>query len=444
MVNDSETRRVEVELTPIGEPARSPYRDGHGSERRGAVPGVASRVDSGRTSRTTGESSGRTPRSIVVVVVIAIVVLAGSRFLGDTGASGPPVTDESDAAAATPVADGTGESGPESADSGRQAAPRPRGARTNVTLPGPQTGTVTLHPALDGADFRIVGVVGSNTTAEIDVRAEEMVTRNWGAVNLEQFPAVIGEGWIMSLGARSGSVRVLTADGHQSNPRLGGPWSLVPAEGGDRFWRPTDPQSAPFVRFEEVDRAGEPTGTTIETDGVWPAGVDPAGGILTVVQGSTYAIGPDGVELVGEGEMVAVSETHAVLHRCDETLACDLVLVDRSTGADRHIDGGPDVLPAAEFEGFSLRSELAPDGAAVGVVTSDDRGRPTLYMVDTGSGETQTLSEEPESGISWSPDGRFGFFVEAAVLKFYDRVTGTVETAGPDVGAWRTVDVRGR
>ena len=398
------------------------------------------------TSAGAEPSTGR-QRTILVGGVAAILGLAGGWLLGDAAGTGSGTTDDVEVATVTTVVTAGSfdpdESTLEPIDTVRRTTTtRPQRTVTTITLPGPQVGPVDLHPALDGAQFRLVGVTAANTTAEIDVGAATMTKRNWGSVDLEPSTALIGDGWVVATSPNSGTVTLVTGDGDRSNPRIGEGWSLLPIAGGERFWRPVDASFGPVVEFEEVDRSGEPTGSTIETGGLWPAGVDPAGGILTVVQGNTYSVGPSRTELIGDGDMVAVTETHAVLSRCDAGMACGLVLVDRTTARERAIPGTTESASLVPFGFFPARSDVSPDGAALALVEWEDRGRPTLSVVDTRSGSRQMLSQWSESGLAWSPDGRFGFFADGTRLMFYDRVTGEIGDVGDDTGTWRSVDVR--
>jgi len=449
MASDPEPRRVEVELTPTGTgTTRTPRPSDQGREDRDGQPGAGADHDSGVSVRSSldVESIGVPQRTVIVGAVAAILGLAGGWLLGSGAGSGSRATDDSDVASATaPVTDDTFDpdrSTLEPIDSVQPTTTaRPRRTATTITLPGPQVAPVGLHPVLAGHEFRLVGVTGSNTTAELDVDAGTMTTRNWGSVSMEPTATLIGEGWVVAPSPNTGSVTLVTGDGDRSNPPIGEAWSLLAIEGGDRFWRPVDLSFGPFVEFEEVDRSGEPTGPRIDTAGAWPAGVDPAGGILTVVQGNTYSLRPDRTELVGEGDMVAVSETHAVVSRCDATLMCALVLVDRATAEERTIPGSAESRSVAPFGFFPLGNTVSPDGAVLAQVGWTDGGRPTLSVVDIESGSRQVLSERSESGLAWSPDGRFGFFVDGSTLMFYDRVTGEIDDVGDDIGTWRSVDV---
>ncbi|NNE13011.1 MAG: hypothetical protein HKN41_12295 [Ilumatobacter sp.] len=318
-----------------------------------------------------------------------------------------------------------------------------RRTTTTSTIAPPETEPVILNEKLTGSDFRIVGVTRGTTTVEIDVATSTMTTQRWPGLN-QTFTPVLGDGWLVTTSSTSGAMRLITADGTESSPPIGEPWNLLWVEGTDTFWRGVESGFAGgFDRYELVDLSGRPLGPVIDARGTWPAGVDPAGGVLTIDQGRTYSLREGGVEFVGPGELLGISAEYAVLRICDEQLACDLLVVDRVTGEQRPLGVEPDVAPTSPWFFGPSTGSVAPGGGAVSFLAPTERGV-RLVVIDLDTAEVYELVADTggPSGFAWSPDGRFGAFVQGSTPQLFDRETGSVEPLAEGLGAWGAIDVR--
>lgn len=481
----SEAPHVEVELTSqpaarmrrwrrrgdgavdpaAGSPAPAPTPEGRGgtivattttSTATGEPQDDGSVVHSG-----VGPSAGPQRRIVAVGAAAGAVGLALGWLLGGTtgpfdgsAAETPATSDEIGAVTPEATGDSTAEStGDATSDSDDALEPidtvRPtttaRRTTTTSTLAPPATTEVVLDAALAGADFRIVGIVDNTATAEIDVAAGTMTTQKWGVGALDPYGSVVGDGWVAAGNPSNGQMRVVTSDGVISNAGIGDPWSLLWIEGTELFWRGEDgpPWQGGFNVYEQVDLSGEATGPTIEGRGMWPSGVDPAGGIVTTDQGKTYSLREEGVDFIGEGQPLAVSADHAVLRTCDEQLVCGVFVVDRATGERRQVPVDGDRVPGGQFGLGSIPGEITSDGGAASFFAPTERDV-QVVVLDLVTGELRELAPMfgPPVGLAWSPDGRFGVFLDTSTPSLYDRETGEVRALGRDLGRWNSVDVR--
>jgi hypothetical protein len=231
---------------------------------------------------------------------------------------------------------------------------------------------------------------------------------------------------------------------------IGDPWNPLRVPGTDRFWRGVGDGPFGWERYELTDLHGDRVGPVIDGFERWPAGVDPEGGLIAVVQGSTYSVDVDGVALIGRGEAVAVGAGVVVLRVCDDQLQCGLEVVDRATGDARPLEVG-----AEEFE-FPLGDARGWYGFGLGVVSPDDSafvltdpplaGPPRHVLVEIVTGEVVDLGRVdqwngPSSTVAFSPDGRFVLHLASATPTVYDRRTGTSALLAEELGPWSQLAV---
>ena len=441
-------RRRDRDAAPASADAVPPERGRPVAAGPGTEPDVPSTDTVVRTESLVAPEARSPRRAVVVGVGAGVAGLTLGWLLG--GASGS--TEQATTASAPTSVPTDDEASAEATDDAlapiETVRPTPttraRPTPTTRAFPAAETTEVALNPKLAGAAFRIVGVAGSSGTATIDVASGTMTRQDWLVGSIEPFGAVVGDGWFAASNPSSGNVQVFTPDGRQTSPDIGDPWSLLWVEGTDLFWRPTnEPFAAGVGGYELVDLSGDPTGPTIDGRGTWPAGVDPAGGVLTVGQGKTYSLREAGVEFVGSGELVAISADHAALRSCDEQLECGLFVLDRATGERREVPVDPGIVRGTQFFFGPQTGAVAPDGGALSFFAPTDRGI-RLLVVDLGTGAVHELAADigGPAGLSWSPDGRFGVFLLGTRPQLFVRETGEVEPLGDDLGSWRTVEIR--
>jgi hypothetical protein len=174
-----------------------------------------------------------------------------------------------------------------------------------------------------------------------------------------------------------------------------------------------------------------------------PLLADPAGGVLVEVPGGVHQVTADSSTKVTGGRLLAVSATHAIVHECDELLACGYHLVDRATGGRAVIpvseDLGPDPEPRRP-NWPTVAPLLSPDGGAL-IIGFLDRSDPELYqewlgVLDLVTGAFEVLvGMQNITPIAWSPDGSFVFYISGGRLLAFDRVAGDIfEVSGDVIG----------
>lgn len=467
-MDEANQRPIEVELT-AHDPAGAGRRRRFG--RRDAEPAPDTSTDPaphasspGGTGSLVGEGAGIPPveaatthgeppspdtsrRTVTIATAAAVVGLAAGWLLG-TGGSGDPASAPT---VSSPTSD-TAIRVEEPADPALEPidtvrAPtttRPPRTTTTTTEPAAEVGLVSLHPAIAGADVEIVGLVDNVETAVIDAATGEMTSWRWNGY-VDPFTLTVGADWVVVGDQNSGRSRIMTSDGEVSVADLGEVWNLLHVPGTDTFWRGADRdrQTGSFRTFELVDVAGTPTGPVIDVAGNWPFGVDPAGGLITIAQGKSYSIRPEGVEFVVDGELVAISTDVAVARSCDERLACGLVVVDRVTGDQRFVEVPDELLTTTGFSwGPPLQFPISPDGSKVPIVLGRPAG-PDLALIDLLTGDSTLISERTTSfATAWTPDGAALLLVEDGVPLVYDVATRFVEPLGEGLEGWTTIDVR--
>jgi hypothetical protein len=231
---------------------------------------------------------------------------------------------------------------------------------------------------------------------------------------------------------------------------LGTAWELVGVAGSDTFWR-VDKGLTTGRRGSValIDVAGSPLGPVVELS-QFPLLGDPGGGVFVEVAGDTFQVTPDGADRLTTGELLGASAAHAVVHECDDTLACSYRLVDRMTG--ERVD-----IPPAESRGVGTDLNrpwwtpggalLSPDGDALVTLSfeRDDEGRfrESLGVLELTTGEfTEFAVNRDLTPLVWSPDGAFVFYVDGGRLFAFDRAAGDSFDVLPELVGVDTVAIR--
>ena len=319
---------------------------------------------------------------IVVVVVLGLVV---SRLGGDGGPEAAPTT-----TADTTTADTTAERA-----SGTSTIARPNGA-TGVYVPA--------APFVADPGYRVYlfSVNGSESSTSVDLTNGEQTS----LASSRPFVAATDAGprfldW-NEVAAPDGTIWSVDRD------------SLVASSvtGDDRAETGRFPLSTAFVRSDiiGVDGAGRPV----------LRGPDLGG----------YVVDADGrSERIVEGIVLSVSPAAAVIVRCDDAAACELV-----TTAP-----GAVTVPVTATYGrlvYGPRPTISPDGRWLGLQDSRPAttGPRTIVtrLVDLATG---TAIELDSAGVqmylslgalAFSPDSRFCFYVADSGLWAYELATGEV------------------
>jgi hypothetical protein len=302
---------------------------------------------------------------------------------------------------------------------------------TTTTTPESTLELIEIDDRLDGVPVTLVGFDSMGRLVELDLEHANLRRRpDAGRYSIDQPLLAVGDGWVVAPNQNNGRTTVIFDDGTIEGLNVDG-WQLLWVEGTDRFWR-TDTSNAwgTPTRLTEVDISGEPTGATVELPGTaWAFLADPNGGLVVTTSGRTYRVNPDGVELIGNGELLGLSRDVAVLRSCDEQLRCGVSVVDRATGSVRGLPFDASLDPNAVFEstynwGSNRTSPISPDGRWCGVM-APGTGPPEFGLLDLETGEFTALSTDtyPVS-IVWSADSRFAFYLETGVLHARDTTIG--------------------
>lgn len=326
-------------------------------------------------------------RDAVVLLVIAVVgigalVVAGS---GDDGQAGPPPT-----TAAPP------------------ASERPPPTRRPTTTSSPSTSTsvpaaMVPAPLALGEPSGIALLVVADTqtfVADLDVGSRTPLDRQAGSF----FPGttmVARAGGVVVV--TSGRARFLVPPYTDPGVELPGPredGSIFASSHPDRVWMVQGTDSAPVVKEVAVD------GTVTVPEFSLPEVSYPIGaageGVVVVLHGSMYVVGPDGATPLGAGEVLAAGGHTVVAVMCDEEARCSLYAIDVTSGDRRPVR-------AYDSDHFCCSWALSPDGSHMA-----GTGEAGLEIVDLAGGATRSVGFPvdgyyPGSPVSWSADGRFVF-----------------------------------
>ncbi len=424
-----EPQRIEIELTTNAEiQDRTRHRPDQPPAQSDEVVVRSDEVD------PTGWLGSDRGRLVVTATVVGLMALALGWSLGRVGESGDVAT--SSVTAPESTAPGTtvvlvGESLPPPQIT--TTIPKPRPSTTTSTLPDPVSTAIEVDPRLAGVDLTLIGIANGNRVVELDLAAQTRLERSLSLFGGDPSGLIVGDDWLLVGNPATGKSLVVHADGQSEPVDVGDPWQPLWIPGTDRFWRVSDdqPWDQPMT-YVEVDLAGEPTGTTIELPaGSWPILVDHDGGLVVLTVGKNYVISESSVDLIGPGDLLALSGDFSVTRDCDAQLRCGLLVTDRRTGTTRTVQPDPSLgsspmLQAVYGWGANRSSTLSPDGnMCVVIVPSNNTTR--IGLIDLRTGDFVELSSSFYlPSVAWSPDGRFAFFLDEASLRAFDRETQDV------------------
>jgi hypothetical protein len=366
---------------------------------------------------------------VVAGAVIAVVALFVGWALGRSG--GAPAG-EAQPSPSTTEASGLETLAPAIVPSTVPATTRPvqRASPTTTTPPEWETTTVDVDPALAALDVRVV-IVGGGQIVELDTGSGELRSLTTD-IRFTQPPLVnAGEDWILIRNLDSGASQLVRTGELPIGAAVGDAWSMYYQRDTGLFWR----VSPMFMGSEatdvvEIDPEGQQTGRTFQMPaGVWPAGGDPAGGVVVGAPGGTYQVGPDGARRLTTGNLIALSARIALMTECGEDFSdCGVFVLDRASGQRTELD-----LTSSESGDrigvFDLQSAAfwgSPE--LLGAVSPDDRWAPTMIaggsqqfgLFDLTTGEFVPVSPNPPSSIWWTPDGRAAIYAMNNRLMLFD------------------------
>jgi hypothetical protein len=120
-----------------------------------------------------------------------------------------------------------------------------------------------------------------------------------------------------------------------------------------------------------------------------------AEGLIFSAGGRAYLAGPDGVEQLGVGEVLSVTDPYVALLTCDEEVRCAPELLDTRTGQRRSLPAIPYPYP------YGVSVLIAPDGR-VAVIRYDQVEELTVYAASgnvVGSAEGSLAN----GNVRWLP-----------------------------------------
>ena len=149
---------------------------------------------------------------------------------------------------------------------------------------------------------------------------------------------------------------------------------------------------------------------------------------------------------VSTGTVVARGAATVLAVECDPTLVCEHVVVDRATGDHRVVPLDLDGAILEQLGWWGPSEAIAPDGTIALVTITTSRLDPTIaggtiqepsfVAIDlvTGAITPIDIGVQPywASGVTWTADSRYAFFLSEGEVLAYDRATGDVLRAGPD------------
>lgn len=221
-------------------------------------------------------------------------------------------------------------------------------------------------------------------------------------------------------------------EGDVVTPINDGPFSgpMVAGLRPDTLWVPGDRSSGGLPgTYDLFDSLGRPVDGTIRlpknADGA--AGSDGQGGVVAQSAiGGAYAIGPNGVERITTGQLLALGSTTAVADECDDDFVCGVVVIDRLTGertALAQIVLASVVAEPPQTLGLMGRS-VSPNGD-VALMFNKVSGE--MIFVDLVTGEAVPApTPDFESTLVWSADGGAAVYLSDGRLRLYDRSSSSV------------------
>lgn len=449
---DRDEGRIEIELVEDAPPRRWARRDGgvHAAGPTAFPPQPQGGEASGGPDTEAAERGPAGRRATMAIagglgVAGLLVGWVVGRADRDTAAATPAA--ETLVAGTTPrpsFADDPALVEPDAAVISEPAAPRttrPRPSTTTVPLLQEVSPIPGLDPALAGLPYEIVtGDVGGNLRY-LDLATSTLTTVH-SRRGIDTF--YVGDGWvILPNGAPRANV---IYDGDPEPVQV--PfyaWSVMHATGSETLWQPdASLEATQMGTMIEIDETGTPTGREVDLPR-YPTSVDADGTFVVDGPGGVYLVSDRGIARLTAGEIVALGPTIALVHECDPALVCEYATIDRATGA-RH------ALPALSVPNLRIDpvawwtytdEAVSPDGelAMVFATVAPEHGssevtESELVVVDLDSGEMTAMPDiHPQpwmSGVSWTADSRFAFFMSDGEVLAWSRETGEVLRAGHD------------
>lgn len=367
--------------------------------------------------------------------------LAGSAG-GDDGVGAAPTRSDAVAAPTTPTSFADDPALVEPDEPVLSGPPTTRRRATTTTQPQVVLESLTdLDPRLHGQPYEIVSISAGGDLLYIDLASGTVTTvdrRDLGQVDL----IFAGDGWVAVPRASANAIAVF----HDGDPDPAivdevDAWSILHINGAATLWIPDDEVLSGFGgSMFEVDAHGEPTGAAVSVPSQ-PLALDPTGAFLVRAPGGIYATSAAGTSRVTSGTLIAHGATHALVYECDEQLTCETLIVDRATGARRDLPG---LSPNRGFDALgwwsaSATPTISPDGrwaVIVAPVFAPAFNRTggmelagwSVSALDLADGTSTPLDVAVDwpSGVHWTADSRFAFFVGSDGLVAYDAQTGEV------------------
>ncbi len=436
--------RIEIELTAHeGRVSRRDRKRPAPAPTSAPAPGVAvlpRPMDSEQPSGEPGKSP-RTERNRLVLTALsagAIALFVG-WVLGRAGGSDGSAQSV-DGTATTLARDDADD--PATSAAGTDTLPeaelptttRPRRTTTTTLAPEWVGSNVTIDPRLAGATDRIVAVTDDGGLLELGLQTGLSLTlappRSRSASSL---PPVAGDDWIAVMfddGTppqvyRSGATESITLNGSD-------PWSTYWQVDTDTFWALDFDLTGGYpTGLTERTIGGEPTGRSIDTRGMWPSAVDPAGGIIVGdAMAGMFTVTPDGSTRLPDGRPVSIGVAHVVVHSCTESIdTCGLSVVDRATGEVTSVPRNDELMNGLNRGGWwgpvPSRAMVTSDGQGALLSVIDETGYGRIGVLDVGTGDFTPLGSVRGNypSAAWSADERFVFIVVDGSITAYDRTT---------------------
>ena len=444
-VDDPQATRVEIELTPNGETRLGRARfTGTGAEVAAhdhASEFVPPDVDAALASEHEPVAVATERRTLLIVAaVVAVVAFLLGWGLGRSGGS----SGSEQGRGVTPAAD-TVPSETSQLDELPPAVRTKNGpvirAVPTTTFTEWQTDMVQVHPALAALGLDVV-MVGGTQIVELDATTGELRTLT-SSSRLAQPPVVdAGTDWfvIRSLDAETTqlvrrnalpvAVPILDVRSSHFEPDTGMFW-----QAGREY-----DVRAP-LGVVEVDHEGNQTGRRFDVaGGVWPAAPDPAGGIVISTNGGIFHAGPEGLQRLTTGNLVALSKRVALVTDCDQNGGdCGMYVVDRTSGARTRVaptdsmSGAIDILDVrspAFWSSPELMGAISPDDRWAPMMLSNDQTQ--FGLIDMTTGRFIALGASAPSGWWWSPDSRFAIYNQNGTLQLFDTQQLTAIEVAPE------------
>lgn len=142
-------------------------------------------------------------------------------------------------------------------------------------------------------------------------------------------------------------------------------------------------------------------------------------GVLVVMpDGGTYLARTDRFELFSEYPVITSTPTHHVEIRCDSSLECVPVLVDR--------DSAESVELPEEFAGAVGAGSISPDGRWVLLLNAE-----TDELFDRATGEVTVIDGFEKGPVAWAADSSFALWFDPTdtqpLLRVLDPIEGRIE-----------------